>query len=237
MAFSLDDLRNIVQGTPTAETMLHAQQAHAIATHNLPPAALEHASSTRPERLYEQGGPVDAEQTMNSMESMLAARLAKKASQPAREAAPAALLQEASPAAPVATPAYYTPPAGGYPAPGIPAAPGIQAGRFGPAQGGVPLDFLNRVTGQSLPIGPPAHVLQESYQNQPQSAVQSATPSAVTSPEALRSLVREVIMTEVLNNEVLAPMIEQLVKANLRTIVREELTRLQRQGQQQTRRA
>jgi hypothetical protein len=227
MAFSLDDLRNIVQGTPTAETMVHAQQAHAMATHNLPAAALEHATSSSPNRLYEQDVSVNPERTMSTMENMLAERLAKKASQASARPAPSApapsMLREA--AAPVIPPvSYFTPPPGGYPGPGLPATSGNQAGSFGPDRGGVPLDFLNKVTGQALPINEAPRVLVES---------QLGGVPLGASPEALRTLVREVIMTEVLGNDVLAPLLEQLVKANLRTIVREELTRLQQQGQQQ----
>ena len=245
MAFSLADVANIMAGTPTPEIMAATAQMAAVATHGLAPVNPQAYRAP----LLESNDP---NQSMDTMEAELSRRLAAKAARGGASppAAPAPQVLQEAPAPQWKQTAAPNPsaPLAGYPMPGIRTIPGKAAGNFNPEQGGVPQDDMARMLGLAAPTGPsPMQRLHESLNGMiPQDIAPIAPqvqrpplmpasylpqPPAVT-PEALRRTVREVLFQEVLDEHVLAPLLDQLVKTHLRGIVREELERLARKGQQ-----
>lgn len=221
MAFSHDDLRNILAGRPTAETMAAAEVTASAAGIAPAPAG----PAPRMPLRESSNGNID-------INAILERRMQQKAQQPAPP--PAAYPPPAAPAYYPPQQAYqqptYQPPHQGYqqpaytpPQPGYvqhPMNPGPM-GAYAPTAGGVPPSAISQLLGESYapaPGTPPAY--------HPQ-----ATPPA--HPAQLGDLatqVRQILYGEVLENQTLQPILEQLVKANLRIIVREELQRLKEAG-------
>ncbi len=229
MAFSPDDLRNILAGRPTPQTLAAAEATAAKAGITSAPGG---AASRMP--LRESSGPIDTEALLLQK---LQQKNAQQAYAPQPQYVPPAQYEQPYPSQyqqpqyqqpqqqqPQYAPQYQQPHQPNYQQSPVgyqqnPHNPGPM-GTFSPTTGGVPPSMLNQLLGEG-------HVPQ---QPQPYAVPYHPGPTPPAPMVDQKAQVRQLLFEEVVNNEALGPLLEQLVKTHLPAIVRQELERLKEAG-------